>query len=214
MAWLKSTPGRCRRHSASINCPRDLLYNFAVWRAAPCKLNRNWDLAMPEQHWIDIGSTEDLSERHCGHSVSGQRPWLSFKDGQFGVVSNVCNHVGGPLGEGRLDGDYIVCPWHNWKFHRCTGKGEPGFEEERVPAYAVKVENGRVLIDLASATKRTESRTAASAVAQDRTRPGPLRLAGISTTAMDEANPRFSGSDHLLDARARRRRQRSAPRRR
>src|SRR6266446_3132404 len=27
---------------------------------------------------------------------------------------------------------------------------------------------------------------------------GPLRLAGISTTVMDMANPRFSGSDHLL----------------
>ena len=29
--------------------------------------------------------------------------------------------------------------------------------------------------------------------------PGPLRLAGISTSAMDGANPRFSGSNHLLD---------------
>jgi multimeric flavodoxin WrbA len=28
---------------------------------------------------------------------------------------------------------------------------------------------------------------------------GPLRLAGIATTAVDAANPRFSGSDHLLD---------------
>ena len=53
----------------------------------------------------------------------------------FGAVSNICNHVGGPLGEGRLDGDYIVCPWHNWKFHRGTGVGEPGFEEDRVPSY-------------------------------------------------------------------------------
>ena len=29
--------------------------------------------------------------------------------------------------------------------------------------------------------------------------PGSLRLAGISTTAMDAVNPRFSGSDHLLN---------------
>jgi multimeric flavodoxin WrbA len=29
--------------------------------------------------------------------------------------------------------------------------------------------------------------------------PGPLRFAGISATAMDAANPRFSGSDHLLN---------------
>jgi len=28
--------------------------------------------------------------------------------------------VGGPLGEGRLNGDYIVCPWHQWTFHRAV----------------------------------------------------------------------------------------------
>ncbi|SEF06001.1 NADPH-dependent FMN reductase [Rhizobiales bacterium GAS191] len=28
---------------------------------------------------------------------------------------------------------------------------------------------------------------------------GPVRIAGISTTVMDPGNPRFSGSDHLLD---------------
>jgi nitrite reductase/ring-hydroxylating ferredoxin subunit len=47
---------------------------------------------------------------------------VSYKDGQFGIVSNTCNHAGGPLGKGRLDGEYIVCPWHNWKFHRVMGK--------------------------------------------------------------------------------------------
>ena len=70
---------------------------------------------------------------------------LAQRDGAFGAVSNACNHVGGPLGEGRLDGDYVTCPWHQWKFHRATGKGEPGFEEDAVPAYPLKVENGRVL---------------------------------------------------------------------
>ena len=52
--------------------------------------------------------------------------------GRFGIVSNTCNHAGGPLGDGRLDGEYVTCPWHNWKFHRCTGLGEPGFEEDAV----------------------------------------------------------------------------------
>ena len=103
---------------------------------------------------------------------------VSFKDGRFGVVSNACNHVGGPLGEGRLDGDYITCPWHNWKFHRCTGKGEPGFEEDAVPAYAVKVENGRVLVDMASATKRTRKPHPPHPLARKhrtRARPDPRR---------------------------------------
>ena len=125
---------------------------------------------------------------------------ISLKDGKFGAVSNTCNHAGGPLGEGRLDGDYIVCPWHNWKFHRRSGVGEPGFEQDRVPAYPVKVDNGRVLVNLAAGSKRAKSPHEPHPLSRKVERAaGPLRVAGIATTAMDAANPRFSGSDHLLD---------------
>jgi nitrite reductase/ring-hydroxylating ferredoxin subunit len=37
---------------------------------------------------------------------------LTYKGGLFSAISGVCNHVGGPLGEGTLDGDYVVCPWY------------------------------------------------------------------------------------------------------
>jgi multimeric flavodoxin WrbA/nitrite reductase/ring-hydroxylating ferredoxin subunit len=155
---------------------------------------------MADEAWIDIGSTEELSRAPLRHVTAGNRELaVSFRDGRFGAVSNACNHVGGPLGEGRLDGDYITCPWHNWKFHRCSGKGEPGFEEDAVPAYSVKAENGRVLVDIASPTKRTRKPHAPHPLARSIKRaPGPIRVAGISTSPMDEANPRFSGSDHLL----------------
>jgi nitrite reductase/ring-hydroxylating ferredoxin subunit/multimeric flavodoxin WrbA len=156
---------------------------------------------MADENWVDIGSAQELSGAPLRRITAMERELaVSLKDGQFGVVSNVCNHVGGPLGDGRLDGEYIVCPWHNWKFHRCTGVGEPGFEEDRVPAYPVKVENGRVLVDIAAGTKRGKKPHAPHPLSRKVERAaGPLRLAGISTSAMDAANPRFSGSDHLLD---------------
>jgi multimeric flavodoxin WrbA/nitrite reductase/ring-hydroxylating ferredoxin subunit len=155
---------------------------------------------LANENWIDVGSAAELSATPLRRVTAGDRELaLSFKDGRFGVVSNTCNHVGGPLGDGTLAGDYINCPWHNWKFHRCTGLGEPGFEEDAVPAYAVKVENGRVLVDRASATKRKRKPHAPHPLARKIERaPGPIRVAGISTSPMDEANPRFSGSDHLL----------------
>jgi len=155
---------------------------------------------MADQNWIDVGAEGELSNAPLRRiSAGGRELALSFKDGRFGIVSNTCNHVGGPLGEGRLHGDYISCPWHNWKFHRCTGLGEPGFEEDAVPAYTVKVEGGRVLVDMASATRRTRKPHAPHPLSRKIERaPGPIRIAGISTSPMDEANPRFSGSDHLL----------------
>ena len=156
---------------------------------------------MADENWTDIGSAEELSKVPLTRLTAKNRDLaISSKDGTFGAVSNTCNHVGGPLGEGRLDGDYIVCPWHNWKFHRCSGSGEPGFEEDRVPAYPVKVENGRVLVDLAAGTRRTRKPHEPHPLARNVERaPGPLRVAGVATSAMDAENPRFSGSDHLLD---------------
>ena len=151
--------------------------------------------------WIDIGPVEGLTRKPLQCVIAGKVTIaLSFADGQFGAVSNSCNHVGGPLGDGRLDGDYVKCPWHGWKFHRCTGIGELGSEDDLVPSFPVKVENGRVLISLASATKRSRKSHQRHPLSREVKRvAGPLRLAGISTTAMDPHNPRFSGSDHLLN---------------
>ena len=153
-----------------------------------------------QENWVDICSADEFSKTPLKCITADNRDLaVSCKDGKFGVVSNACNHVGGPLGDGRLDGDYIVCPWHNWKFHRCSGLGEPGFEEDRVPAYPVKIEQGRILVNLDAATKRQKAPHEPHPLSRKVERaPGSLRLAGISTAAMDGANPRFSGSDHLL----------------
>lgn len=159
--------------------------------------------------WHDVGSVQDLSRVAIQQVVIGRtRVALVYKDEDFTAVSGVCNHAGGPLGEGRLDGDYIVCPWHNWKFHRKTGEGEPGYEEDRVPAYATKVDGGRVLISLDNATSRNKKPHAPHPLTQITVRgqPGgpaidePWRVVGISTTNMDIANPRFSTSDALLES--------------
>src|SRR5271169_3806727 len=154
-----------------------------------------------DENWVDVGHAEVFSVTPLKRvTAMNVELAISFTDGKFGAISNACNHVGGPLGDGRLDGDYIICPWHNWKFHRCSGFGEPGFEEDRIPAYPVKVENGRVFVNLKAASKRHKKPHDPHPLSRQVERaPGPLRLAGISTTAMDAANPRFSGSDHLLD---------------
>src|SRR5579863_5473108 len=108
-----------------------------------------------EEDWVDLGAASELAKRALQPVIARKIVMaLSFKDGVFGAVSNVCNHAGGPLGEGLLDGDYLICPWHHWKFHRSTGAGEPGYEEHRVPPWPVKVEGGRVLVNLAAGTKR------------------------------------------------------------
>ena len=155
---------------------------------------------MPDSEWIDLGPVRDLQRQPVRQVTHGKtKVALVYKDGQFSAISGVCNHVGGPLGEGRLEGEYVVCPWHYWKFHRKTGQGEPGFEEDQVPAYAVKVENERVYVDLSSATKRNKKPHAPHPLARTPVRQdGPIRVVGISTTAMNQQHPRYSTSHALL----------------
>lgn len=155
-----------------------------------------------EEGWIDVGSAEALSAQPLQrHRVGHLEIALTCMNGQFGAIHNTCNHAGGPLGEGTLDGDYVVCPWHQWKFHRVTGLGEPGFEEDRVPSYPIKVDAGRVLVNVKAGTARHRAPHEPHPLARPIVRmDGPIRVAGISTTAMDQKAPRYSGSDDLLVA--------------
>lgn len=152
-------------------------------------------------HWHDLGVAELLSQRPLQElTAGGKRIALSFQNGQFGAISGVCNHAGGPLGQGRLDGELVVCPWHNWKYNCRDGRGEPGYEAESVPCYLLKIESGRVWMDLNSATPRHRLPHPPHAVG----RPvidhdGPIRVLGISTTSMSKSYPRYSTSEALLE---------------
>ncbi len=86
----------------------------------------NIDSGTPDRAppWIDLGPASALEEPPLREiTVERTKVALSFRNGVFGAVAGACNHVGGPLGQGCLDGEYIVCPWHSWKFHHVTGLG-------------------------------------------------------------------------------------------
>jgi len=157
---------------------------------------------MTESKWHDLGPAERFRNQPLMQLSTDRRAIaLSCVDGRFGAISGICNHAGGPLGDGRLDGDYIVCPWHNYKFHRITGRGEPGFEDDAVPQHELMESDGHLYINLESITRRHKLRHPPHPLERKLERePGPVRVVGISTTAMDAANPRYSTSDALLDS--------------
>jgi nitrite reductase/ring-hydroxylating ferredoxin subunit/multimeric flavodoxin WrbA len=157
--------------------------------------------ARDDSGWADLGSVDELQKTALRQVTIGRiKIALSFKDGRFGAVSGVCNHAAGPLGEGTLDGEYVVCPWHHYKFHRTTGEGEPGYEDDRVPRHEVREEGGRLLVNLTPATTRHKPPRERHPLERPIVRePGPIRVLGLSTTAMDPAFPRYSTSDALLE---------------
>jgi|SRR5579875_394031 len=68
-------------------------------------------------------------------------------DGDFHCLEGICPHAGGPLGQGTLSGNHVVCPWHGWEFDCRTGAND--FDEDlQVQTYPVVVQNGEILIDV------------------------------------------------------------------
>jgi nitrite reductase/ring-hydroxylating ferredoxin subunit/multimeric flavodoxin WrbA len=157
---------------------------------------------MSAKNWHDVGSARELGVVGVRTVVAGKAKLaLSFDGERFGALSNACNHVGGPLGEGTLDGQFVVCPWHHWKFHCRTGEGEPGFEQDRVPSHAVEVRDGRVFVCEEPASARNKLPHPKHTLERSLERAsGPVRVLGISTTAMDAKFPRFSTSESLLES--------------
>ena len=64
------------------------------------------------------------------------------------ALSDECAHQGGPLGEGRLSGSKITCPWHGWMFDVRTGQCVFPGRGASVPSYPVRLEAGEVLVEL------------------------------------------------------------------
>ena len=54
--------------------------------------------------------------------------------------------MGGPLAEGKLEGNVVQCPWHGSRFDITTGKvlRPPAVREE--PTYEVKVEDNNTIL--------------------------------------------------------------------
>jgi nitrite reductase (NADH) small subunit len=67
------------------------------------------------------------------------------RSGRVLAVDNRCPHRGGPLAEGMLAGDAIVCPLHAFRFDGTTGAcDQPG--TCGVAAYDVSLQGGDVFV--------------------------------------------------------------------
>lgn len=64
------------------------------------------------------------------------------------ACGDVCTHRGGPLGEGKLTGTRLACPWHGWMFDVRTGQCVLPSRGSSVPSYPVRLEAGEVLVEL------------------------------------------------------------------
>jgi nitrite reductase (NADH) small subunit len=100
--------------------------------------------------WIRITPAENIPPRE-GRAVNvGGREIAIFNVGdRFLAVDGRCPHKGGPLCDGIVAGETVVCPLHAWKIGLTTGVVErPTGIKACVHTYPTRLEHGIVLIEL------------------------------------------------------------------
>ncbi len=80
-------------------------------------------------------------------NVRGKALALFALNGKIVAMDAECPHQGGPLHEGIIAEDCVVCPWHGYEFELASGRcaSVPGLRVKTYPAY---VEQGAVWVEL------------------------------------------------------------------
>jgi nitrite reductase/ring-hydroxylating ferredoxin subunit/DMSO/TMAO reductase YedYZ heme-binding membrane subunit len=96
--------------------------------------------------FVEVCKFDRISEK-CATvvSISGERVAVFRYDGMVSVISNVCQHQNGPLGEGRIIDGCVTCPWHGYQYKPESGAAPAPFKE-KIPTFRVKVVDGTVFV--------------------------------------------------------------------
>ena len=100
--------------------------------------------------WIDIGSIEQIPVRGARvvKTKLGCIAVFRTSEDEVFATSDRCPHKDGPLSEGIVHGTSVTCPLHNWVFDLNSGEAQ-GADEGKIDTYAIRVENGRLMLDAA-----------------------------------------------------------------
>lgn len=99
--------------------------------------------------FVKICSVKDISKGQGKEfSVQGKAVAVFNVDDEFYCIDAKCNHAGGPLAEGDLDGCQVTCPWHGACFDVRNGKDLSPPASGPIPSHKVKVEGENVMVEL------------------------------------------------------------------
>ena len=100
-------------------------------------------------NWIEVCRLDEIPQSAARTVNAGNAMIAVFRlsDDRVKAVENRCPHKQGPLAEGIISGDDILCPLHNWRISLDSGEVAAP-DEGCVKTYPVKVEDGQVFLSL------------------------------------------------------------------
>ena len=102
------------------------------------------------EQFAKIGTTAELEELEVGKLVEAGGHGIAIfnLDGKYYAIEDTCPHRGGPLSEGMLAEDEVICPWHGSRFKVKTGAVLTPPAQRNVKSFPVRVFGNDVEVEI------------------------------------------------------------------
>jgi len=99
---------------------------------------------MPKE-FVPVLADAELREGEMKRVDAGGVPVLLVRrEGEVCALANTCSHLGGPLAEGKLEGDVVQCPWHGSRFNVKDGSVVDGPATFAQPCVETRVRESQI----------------------------------------------------------------------
>jgi 3-phenylpropionate/trans-cinnamate dioxygenase ferredoxin subunit len=105
---------------------------------------------MSDAGWIETCRADEIDEEDVLRFDHGSLTLAIYRsvDGKYYATDGLCTHEQVHLADGLVMGDIIECPMHNGRFDYRTGEAKGAPVCVNLKTYPVKVEGGRVLVQI------------------------------------------------------------------
>ena len=102
----------------------------------------------PDGDWMPVCPPMDIPDKRGRIVVlsADERVAVFRNGGVVAAVANACAHQNGPLGEGKIVGGCITCPWHGFGYRMEDGRSPPPFTE-MIPTYRLRLTDGLLYLN-------------------------------------------------------------------
>ncbi|MFL6719047.1 MAG: non-heme iron oxygenase ferredoxin subunit [Burkholderiaceae bacterium] len=100
-------------------------------------------------NWIDVSAQDEVPQEDVlGVEAQGRDIALYSVEGRVYASDGICTHGHARLCDGFLEGFEIECPLHQGRFDIRNGRAMCAPVTEDIRVYPVKIEGGRVFVDI------------------------------------------------------------------
>lgn len=99
--------------------------------------------------FVEVAKKSQIPENGMiGVEAEGKALVLVSLGGTIYALDDTCPHEAGPLSEGQIEGEEIVCPWHASHFDIKTGRVTMDPAMENIATYTVRLVDDAVEVEL------------------------------------------------------------------